>query len=373
MTLKLKPLRPPRRLLLGPGPSEVSPEVLQALSIPLLGHLDPDFLGIMDEIMQGLREIFRTRNRLTLPISGTGSAGMEAAVSNLVEPGDRVVLGVCGYFGLRLAEMCRRRGADLVTVEAPWGQPVDPAEMARAIAGGPTRVAAVVHAETSTGVLQPLDEIASAARKAGALLIADTVTSLGGLPVEVDATGIDAAYSASQKCLSAPPGAAPVSFSARAMAKVKARKTDPPFWYLDLRLLDGYWGEEGRVYHHTAPISTFYALREAIRLALEEGLEARWERHAAAGRALVEGAAVMGLEPLVEQRWRLPMLTTLRVPEGVDEKEVRARLLHEEAIEIAGGLGPLAGKVWRVGLMGHSARVENVEQLLAGLKRILKR
>jgi alanine-glyoxylate transaminase/serine-glyoxylate transaminase/serine-pyruvate transaminase len=366
-------LNPPRRLLLGPGPSEVSPEVLRVLATPLLGHLDPAFLGIMDEIMEGLRSLFGTRNRMTLPISGTGSAGMETAVSNLVEQGDRVVVGVAGYFGLRIAEMCRRRGAEVVKVEAPWGQPLDEDQMERAVAAGPTRAVAVVHAETSTGVLQPLERIAAAARGAGALLMADTVTSLAGLPLDVDGTGIDASWSASQKCLSAPPGASPVTFSELAMERFRARRSEAPFWYLDLALLGGYWEGTGRVYHHTAPISTFYALHEAIRLALEEGLEARWERHAAAGRALVDGASAIGLEPFVDERWRLPMLITIRVPEGVDEKQVRGRLLDEEAIEIAGGLGPLAGKVWRVGLMGHSARTGNVERLIAGLRRILKR
>ncbi|HXI01639.1 MAG TPA: aminotransferase class V-fold PLP-dependent enzyme, partial [Candidatus Saccharimonadales bacterium] len=367
----LEPLSPPLRLLLGPGPSEVAPEVLEALSRPLIGHLDPAFLKLMDGIMEGLRVLFRTRNRLTLPISGTGSAGMETAISNLVEADDRVVVAICGYFGARMAEMCRRRGAKIVTVEAPWGGPVDPADVVRAVAAGPTKAVCIVHAETSTGVLQPLEGIADAVHEAGGFLIADTVTSLGGVPLDVDATGIDAAYSGSQKCLSAPPGASPFTISERAMEAVRTRRTPVPFWYLDLTLLNRYFDAGDRVYHHTAPISNFYALHEAIRLALDEGLEARWRRHAAAGAALAEGAAALGLDLLVDPRWRLGVLTTIKVPAGVDEKEIRRRLLAEEGIEIAGGLGPLAGKVWRVGLMGHGARIENVERLLAALRRLL--
>jgi alanine-glyoxylate transaminase/serine-glyoxylate transaminase/serine-pyruvate transaminase len=246
MSHKLKPIMPPRRLLLGPGPSEVSPEVLDALSRPLIGHLDPAFLGIMDEIMEALRAVFGTRNRLTLPISGTGSAGMEAAVVNLIGSGHRVVIGICGFFGLRLAEMCRRRGAEVVAVEAAWGRPVDPREMAEAIGAAPTRAAAIVHAETSTGVLQPLEEIADAARRNEAFLIADTVTSLGGVPLEVDRIGIDIAYSATQKCLSAPPGASPLTVSERAMDAVRNRARPVPFWYLDLNLLTKYWDRGGR-------------------------------------------------------------------------------------------------------------------------------
>jgi len=372
MPLRLEALTPPRRLLLGPGPSEVSPEVLRALSLPLTGHLDPFFLGMMDEIMEALRAVFQTEHRLTLPISGTGTAGMEAAIVNLVQPGDRVVVGICGYFGTRIAEMCRRRGAEVVEVTAPWGHPVDPAEMARAIAAGPTKAAAIVHAETSTGVIQPLGGIAAAIHEQGGFLLADTVTSLGGVPLDVDSMGIDVAWSGSQKCLGGPPGAAPFTVSERAMVAVRSRRTPPPF-YFDLTLLEAYWSGTSRAYHHTAPISTFYALREALRLTLEEGLEARWTRHAAAAAALAEGAAAVGIELLVEPHSRLGVLTTLRVPGGVDEKEVRRRLLEEEGIEIAGGLGPLAGKIWRVGLMGHGARIENVERLLSALKRILGR
>ncbi len=372
MPPRLEPLKPPRRLLLGPGPSEVGPEVLRALSLPLTGHLDPFFLATMDEIAESLRAVFKTKNRLTLAISGTGTAAMEAAVVNLIEPGERVVAGICGYFGTRIAEMCRRRGAEVTEVTAPWGRPVDPDEMIRAITSAPTKAAAIVHAETSTGVLQPLGAIADAIHEQGGFLHADAVTSLGGVPLDVDGMGIDAAWSGSQKCLGGPPGAAPFTISEAAMKAARKRRTPPPF-YLDLTLLESYWSGTPRAYHHTAPISTFYALREALRLTLEEGLEARWQRHAAAAAALAEGAAVLGLELLVEPRWRLGVLTTLRVPGSVDEKEVRRCLLEEEGIEIAGGLGPLAGKIWRVGLMGHGARVGNVDRLLSALKRILAR
>ncbi len=372
MPPRLTPLSPPRRLLLGPGPSEVSSEVLAALSRPPVGHLDPFFLSTMDEIAEALRAVFQTKNRLTLAVSGTGTAGMETAVSNLVDPGERVVVGVCGYFGGRIAEMCRRRGAEVVEVTAPWGRPVDPGEMARAIGAAPTKAAAIVHAETSTGVLQPLGEIAPAIHDRGGFLLADMVTSLGGVPLDVDGMGIDVAWSGSQKCLGGPSGASPFTISERALEAVRSRRTPPPF-YFDLALLEGYWSGRPRSYHHTAPISTFYALREALRLVIDEGLEARWKRHAAAAGALTEGAAALGLEPLVEPRWRLGVLTTLRVPESVNDADVRRRLLEEEGIEIAGGLGPLAGKIWRVGLMGHGARLENVERLLEALKRILGR
>jgi alanine-glyoxylate transaminase/serine-glyoxylate transaminase/serine-pyruvate transaminase len=373
MPFSLGKLAPPDRLLLGAGPSPVPPEVLAAMSRPILGHLDPAFIALMDETMEALRQAFRTRNRLTLPISGTGSAGMEAAVANLVEPGDRVVVGVCGYFGGRIAEMARRQGAEVVKVEAPWGEAIDPARIEAALAERPAKAVAVVHAETSTGVLQALEPIAAAARRHGALLIADVVTSLGGLPLDVDALGIDAAFSGSQKCLGAPPGLAPLTVSERALAAMRARKTPLPSWYLDLSLLDGYWSGGTRVYHHTAPISMVFALREALRLVFEEGLEARWRRHQEAHAALVEGLSRLGLDLMVRPEHRLPVLNAVHVPEGVDEKAARRRLLEDEGIEVGAGLGPLAGKVFRIGLMGHGARLENVERVLAAIGRVLGR
>ena len=366
----MKPLAPPRRLLMGPGPSEVAPEVLAAMSWPLLGHLDPAFLGIMDETAAGLREVFQTRNALTIALPGTGTSGMEAAMANLIEPGDRVVVGSCGYFGSRLAEVARRNGAGVIVVEGPWGRALDPEAIEKAIAGRRTKAVGVVHAETSTGVLQPIDPIARLARESGALLIVDAVTSLGGVAVEADRAGIDLCYSCSQKCLGAPPGLSPVTVSGRGMAAIRSRKSPVRSFYLDLTLLDGYWGS-GRAYHHTAPISTFYALREALRLLLEEGLEARFRRHVEAHRALVAGIEAMGLKMLVPASERLPVLNTVLLPGGADEKAIRRRLLEEEGIEVGGGFGPLAGKILRIGLMGHGARLANVSRLIASLRKVL--
>jgi len=342
------------------------------MSQPLLGHLDPAFLALMDETMEALRLVFRTANRMTLPISGTGSAGMETAVVNLLEPGDRIVVAVCGAFGGRLAEMARRCGAAVECVEAPWGQAVQPGRVRSAIEACRPKAVAVVHAETSTGVLQPLEEIAAAAREHGAFLIVDAVTSLAGVPLEVDRLGVDICYSGSQKCLSAPPGLSPITVSERAMAAIRSRKSPVGSWYLDLTLLDRYWGSD-RVYHHTAPITMVYALREALRLTLAEGLEPRWRRHEEAHRALAEGLERLGIELLVAAAERLPVLNALVAPSGIDENSVRLRLLQEDGIEIGGGLGPLAGKIWRVGLMGHGARRENVATCLAALRRILGR
>ncbi|HET6374274.1 MAG TPA: alanine--glyoxylate aminotransferase family protein [Candidatus Polarisedimenticolia bacterium] len=370
-------LRPPVRLLLGPGPSGVDPRVLSALSQTLLGHLDPAFLAIMDDVQGMLRQVFGTTNRVTLPISGTGTAGMETAFANLVEPGDRVVVCVAGYFGARMAEMVERAGGTAVRVEVPWGTPVPVERLAAALrdAGGPVKAVAIVHAETSTGVLQPLEEIVRLARDAGALVIVDAVTSLGGVPLTVDrasadGNAIDVCYSGSQKCLGAPPGLAPITFAPRALEAIAKRTRPSAAWYLDIGLLAKYWGPE-RVYHHTAPINMVYALREALALALAEGLDARHARHRKVWEQLCRGVEGLGLEFLVEERYRLPVLTTLRVPEGVDERAVRGRLLSEHNIEIGGGLGPLAGKIWRVGLMGYSAREENVARFLTAMRIIL--
>jgi len=365
------PFPPPRRILMGPGPSGAHPRVLRAMTEPLLGHLDPDFLRIMDSCREKLRAVLRTENTVTLATPGTGTSGMEAAVMNAVQPGDEVVVGVCGYFGGRIAEMAERAGGRVTRVEAPWGSPVDPEAMRTAILRGGARVVAVVHAETSTGVLQPVEPIVAAAREAGALTIVDCVTSLGGVPVETDRWGADVVYSATQKCLSAPPGAAPITVSKEAWSRISAREVPPNSWYLDLRLLEAYW-DERRVYHHTAPISMVYALHEALSLVLEEGLEARWARHERNGRALQAGLEAMGLQLHAEAGHRLPVLTTVKVPEGIDEAAIRRGLLERYSIEVGGGLGELRGKVWRVGLMGEASTPGNVLYFLSAFGRLLR-
>jgi alanine-glyoxylate transaminase/serine-glyoxylate transaminase/serine-pyruvate transaminase len=365
---------PPQRLLLGPGPSQVHPRVLRALSTPLLGHLDPAFLAVMNDIQTLLRQVFQTTNRFTIAVSGTGSAGMEAAVVNLVEPGEAVVVGVNGTFGTRLATVVERCGGKAIRVEAPWGQIVEPEMIEQALRrSGPVKAVAVVHAETSTGVWQPIDPITRLCREHGALLIVDAVTSLGGIPVEVDVNGIDACYSGTQKCLSCPPGLAPLTLSDRALAAVKARRTPCQSWYLDMALVADYWAEGTRTYHHTAPISMLYALREALRLVDEEGLPARFIRHRLNSEALVAGLMELGLTPLPPAAHRLPMLTCVIVPGQIDDVAVRAQLLQTFGIEIGGGLGPLKGKVWRIGLMGESSTEANVLTLLNALEEIFFR
>lgn len=357
---------------MGPGPSGAHPRVLRAMTAPILGHLDPEFIRIMDECREMLRQVLRTENAHTLATPGTGTSGMEAAVMNLVEPGDNVVVGINGYFGGRIAEMAERAGGNVTRVEFAWGAPVDAERMEEAIrAAGNVRVVAVVHAETSTGVETPIAPIAKVAKEAGALLIVDCVTSLGGVPVTADAWGADIVYSGTQKCLSAPPGAAPVTVSAAAWDKIRARETRCNSWYLDLSLIEGYW-DERRSYHHTAPISMVYALHEALALVLEEGLEARWARHERNGRALQAGFEAMGLELHADPAHRLPVLTTVRIPAGVNDADVRAKLLHNHGIEIGGGLGDLRGKVWRVGLMGESSSAGNVLLFMSALGKLLR-
>jgi len=364
----MEPFHPQPVLLLGPGPSPVAHRVLAAMGAPVLGHLDPEFLALMDGVQGALRELFGVDHRFTLPVSGTGSAGMECCIVNLVEPGDRVVVGVHGVFGERMCEVVRRQGGEPVAVRAEYGAAVDPGAMAEAIAAGPTNVVGIVHAETSTGVLQPLGDIARAARDAGALFVVDCVTSLAGMPLDLGALGVDAAYSGTQKCLSVPPGLAPVTFSERALERIRARERPSPSWYLDVALLDGYWGGGGqRAYHHTAPISMVYALAEGLRVVQEEGLVERAERHLAMARRLYDGLAALGLECAVEADLRTPMLTSVRIPEGVQDGAVRQVLRQRHRIEIGGGLGPLAGRVWRIGLMGHGARPESVARVLLGL------
>lgn len=364
-------LIPGKRILMGPGPSDVPDRVLRALATPLVGHLDPEFAHLMDRIQQMLRELFRTANPMTLPISGTGSAGMETCLVNLLEPGDRAVIGVNGVFGTRMAEVARRCGAEVTIVEAPWGEIVPEERMIAAIRDTAPRLATLVHAETSTGVWQPVEETARAARAAGALMVLDCVTSLGGCPVEIDRWGIDAAYSGTQKCLSCPPGLAPVTFSERAMELVRRRRTPVRSWYLDLGLLAGYWGG-GRVYHHTAPISMNYALYEALRIVFEEGLEKRFERHRRNHEALVAGLDALGLKLASRPGHRLWMLNAVRVPDGVDEASVRQELLELHGIEIGAGLGPLQGRIWRIGMMGVSSNPNHLMLCLTALESALR-
>ena len=362
----------PARTLLGPGPSTADPRVLRAMAAPLVGHLDPTFLTLMDRTQSLLRQVFQTANPFTLAVPGTGSAGMEAALGNLIEPGDPILICSNGFFSLRMAEMARRFGGEVRMITRPWGEVFSPQEIQAALDTQPAKIVAVVHAETSTGALQPLEEIARIVHKHGALFLVDAVTSLGGLPVHVDEVGIDICYSGSQKCLSCPPGLAPITLSPAAEDVLNRRKTSLSGWYLDLTLLQKYWGPP-RLYHHTAPISTHYALYEGLRLAVSEGVEARWERHARNARLLWDGLEALGLSLPVPLEHRLPSLTTVRIPEGVDDLQIRGRLLNEYNIEIGGGLGELKGQVWRIGLMGYSSRPENVLLLLAALENLLDR
>lgn len=366
-------LRPPERLLLGPGPSQVHPRVLRAMSAPLVGHLDPYFLQCMEDVKDLLRMVFGTTNEMTIPISGTGSAGMEACLVNLLEPGDEFVVGVNGVFGTRMAEVAERAGAVVYRVEAPWGNVVRDEQIEAALKNArKPKLVALVHAETSTGAWQPLVPAAQLAHDHGALFLADCVTSLGGVPVDVDAIGIDVAYSGTQKCLSCPPGLAPVTFSERAVDVIRARRTKVQSWYLDLSLIAQYWGEE-RVYHHTAPISMNYALREALRLVHEEGLDARFQRHRLNHAALAAGLEAIGLGLASQEKHRLWMLSSVAVPAGIDDVSVRVQLLRDHSIEIGGGLGPLRGSTWRIGLMGESSRRSHVLTFLSGLSDVLDR
>lgn len=364
---------PPKRLLMGPGPSDVHPRVLAALARPMVGHLDPSFVAMMDEVKGLLQYAFQTENAMTLPISGPGSAGMEACFVNLVEPGDKVVVCVNGVFGGRMKENVERCGAEAIMVEDAWGRPVDPGKVEDALKSHPgVKAVAFVHAETSTGARSDAAALCRLAREHGALSIVDTVTSLGGTPVLVDEWGADAVYSGSQKCLSCTPGLSPLTFGERAMAALKERKTKVRSWFLDLSLLTGYWGGGAkRAYHHTAPISALCALHEALLMLREEGLEAAWARHEANHRALKAGLEAMGLSLLVAEEHRLPQLNPVTIPDGVDDAVVRAALLDRYGIELGAGLGPLAGKVWRIGLMGQSCAPANVLLCLAALESVL--
>jgi alanine-glyoxylate transaminase/serine-glyoxylate transaminase/serine-pyruvate transaminase len=365
-------LAPLPRILLGPGPSDPHPRVLAALAAPTLGHLDPQFLGYMDDIQRLLRETFRTSNALTFAVSGTGSAGMEACLVNVLERGDRVVVGENGVFGGRIAEICDRLGCEVTRVKAPFGEALDLDRMRDSIRAVKPKLVAAVHAETSTGVLQSIPPITEAAREVGALTLVDCVTSLGGVPVELDEWQVDLAYSGTQKCLSCPPGLAPVTFSERAVAALRARTTKVTSWYLDASLLLNYWGGD-RAYHHTAPINMLYALREALLVLREEGRDAVFTRHRLCHDSLVAGLTAMGIASPVAARDRMPQLNAVAIPTGADDVAVRKALLRDYGIEIGGGLGSLKGRIWRVGLMGHSARRANVLTFLSALEEVLGR
>ena len=358
-------------LLMGPGPSCVYDEVYAALAKPTIGHLDPYFIKIMDAVKAQLQQVMNTRNTVTMPMSGTGSAGMETCFVNLVEPGDRVLIIINGVFGKRMEDVASRLGAKVDTIEFEWGTPVIAEDVANQLKKGPYSIVAVVHAETSTGVRNPVQEIGVLVKETGALYLVDCVTSLGGIPVTMDAWHCDVLYSGTQKCLSCPPGLAPVSLSQRAVDKLLARKTKVPNWYLDLSMIIKYWEGHSRAYHHTAPINMIYAIYAALCNVLAEGLEASYARHQAMHDRLGKGLEKLGISFFVKEGFRLPQLNAVPIPQGVDEAAVRNRLLNEFAIEIGAGLGPLASKIWRIGLMGHTARPENVDKLVAALKACL--
>ncbi|TWT47488.1 pyridoxal-phosphate-dependent aminotransferase family protein [Botrimarina hoheduenensis] len=364
-------LQIPHRLLHGPGPSPVAPSVLEALGKPCIGHMDPAFMRIMNEVREMLQLVFRTENAMTLACSGTGSAGAEMLMDNLVEPGDVCLIGINGVFGGRLTDKAKRAGGVVHNLHAEWGQVFDTDEILAKIEELKPALVAFVHAETSTGACQPFDRLAEATHKHGGLLVMDCVTSLTGLPVEIDAWGVDAAYSGTQKCLSCPPGLSPVTLSERAMHKANNRKTPANSWYLDLNLVGNYWGGS-RAYHHTAPVNMNYGLHEALRLALEEGLENRWARHQRVHELLKAGLVERGFEYASDPEHSLPMLNLVRVPDTIaDEAAARRQLLEEHQLEIGGGLGKLAGECWRIGIMGHGAREENVSAILSALDAVV--
>jgi len=360
----------PLRKLMGPGPLDIHPRVYQALTTPIIGYLDPAYLKILDQVGDQLRKVFQTTNRATNAAPGTGTSGMEACVANLIEPEDKILVCVHGYFGDRLRQMVERQEAQITLITEEWGRPIDPQKVEAEMKANSFKVITLVHAETSTGVLQPMDDIVKLADKYGVMIILDTVTSLGGVEVKMDEWGLAAAYSCSQKCIGCPPGLSPVSFSDRAVEAVKNRKHPVRSWYLDITLLEKYWGSE-RVYHHTSSSTLNYALLEALLLIEEEGLQNRFDRHLENHRALVAGVEALGLEMLVSPEYRLPTLNAVRIPEGIDDMKLRSYLLETFNLEIGGGLGALKGKVWRVGLMGYSSSAENVLFFLSAINRAL--
>ena len=369
--MALTPGEAPLRKLMGPGPLDIHPRVYRALTSPVIGHMDPAYFKILDQVSEGLRSVFQTKNRVTHATPGTGTSGMEACVANLMEPEDPILACVHGYFGDRIRQMAERQEAEVTVIEGEWGNPTDPEKVAAALKAKAYKVLTVVHAETSTGVLQPMDDIVSLAKEHGVMILLDTVTSLGGVELKADEWGLDAAYSCSQKCIGCPPGLAPVTFSDRAVKAAQNRKHPIRSWYLDITLLDKYWDSTPRVYHHTSSSTLNYALLEALLLIEEEGLQNRFERHLKNHQALVAGVEAMGLKMLVKPEHRLPTLNTICVPEGIDEARVRAYLLETFNLEIGAGLGALAGQVWRIGLMGYSSSAENVLFFLSAISRAL--
>lgn len=368
----IKELNPRARILMGPGPSDINPRVLKALATPLIGHLDPQFIQIMDEVMEMTRQLFQTKNQVTSVISATGSAGMETCLVNLLERGDSAMVCVNGVFGNRMCDIVERCGSKLIRIDAPWGRPIEPDQVKDALKHNKPKLVAIVHAETSTGVLQPLTEISKMVHEAGALFVVDTVTSLAGTEVLTDEWGIDAIYSGTQKCISAPPGLSPVSFSPKAVEAMDSRNSKVQSWYLDMSMIRKYWEGAKRAYHHTGPISMIYGIHEALRVVFEEGLQNRFERHKQNHIKLKEGLESMGFEFLVAPEFRLPMLNAIKIPEGIDDAKVRGRLLNEYNIEIGAGLGEFSGKVWRIGLMGESCTQNHINLLLSALVQILR-
>ena len=358
---------------MGPGPSDVNPRVLKAMSIPMIGHLDPHFITIMDEVKEMTRQLFQTNNDITSVISATGSAGMETCFVNLLERGDEAIVCVSGVFGNRMCDIVERCGAKLTRIDARWGDPIDSQQVKEVLRKTKPKLVAIVHAETSTGVLQPLEEISKMVHEAGALFLVDAVTSLAGIPVKVDEWGIDAIYSGSQKCISAPPGLSPISFSPDACKVINARKSRSQSWYFDMSMIRNYWSGSKRAYHHTSPISMIYSIHEAMRIVLEEGLEQRFERHRRNHAILRDGLETMGFEFIVSPEFRIPMLNAVKIPEGYDDAAIRSRLLNEYNIEIGAGLGDFAGKVWRIGLMGESCTVNHINLILAALKQVMSK
>jgi len=366
-------LNPSPRLLLGPGPSPVHPRVLRAMSTPLIGYLDPEWLALMDEEQELLRQVFLTQNVLTLPMSGTGMTGMETAIANFIEPGDKILVGCNGFFSERISEIATRYGATVDKLDKPWGEVFTLEEIEAALEkGGPYQLLALVHAETSTGALQPIEGLGDLVHEHEALLLLDTVTSLGGAPLKIDGWGVDIAYSGSQKSLGCPPGLSPFTANERAMTKLRNRKTKAPNWYLDLTLIEKYWGKE-RAYHHTPSTTLHYGLREGLRLVLEEGLENRWQRHRENAAYLWQKLEALDLNLHVAAPHRLPALTTVQIPNGIDDVAVRTKLRDQYNLEIAGGFGPLKGKIWRIGLMGYGSRKENATLLAEALREVLSR
>lgn len=364
-------LNPSPRLLLGPGPCDAHPRVLSVMATPLLGHLDPQFLDVMNDTQEMLRQVYQTRNRVTFPVSATGMAGMETCFVNLIEPGDKVVLCVAGFFGTRMVDVAGRCGAEVTVLNRPWGEVFDLDAIRDALKQHRPKVLGIVHAETSTGALQPVEQLGKLCHEFDTLLVADCVTSLGCVPVKLDEWEIDAAYSCSQKGLSCPPGLSPVSLSDRAVAKLKGRKSKVQSWYLDLSMIESYWGGD-RAYHHTAPITMVFAIREGLRLVLEEGLEVRFARHRRNHLALKAGLAALGLKYIAAEGHQLPQLNAVRIPDGVDDAAGRKRLLTEFGIEVGGGLGEFKGKAWRIGLMGYNSRPNCVFQVLSALETVLR-